>query len=153
VNPLDAFVDAEWRRICAPRVKPPKLDAIAIPIIPRRDEFASMKAALDDGMRQIDHATRPASTLMEQAVRVVFVFGYQPADCCIETQGGLWTLADGSIETRRLVVRGSPCFEVRIHRSPMVDCKFTITVTPRLIAWPPNLSTPGHQHTLMTDAP
>jgi hypothetical protein len=113
------------------------MDRITFEIEPRRDDFATLKAGLDDLVRQVDHATRPADTLMEQAVRMVFVLGYEPADCRIDTVRGHDRLDTTSREIRLLLVLGNPCFEVKVRRSPIVDLKFSVTVTPRLHAWPP----------------
>lgn len=86
---------------------------------------------------QIAVAMAPRERMLDAAARCVMDLGYQPSDCLIQQLRGPSIVDLDTVEVDRLLVLGEPCFEVTVRRTPMKDWTFTITTTPRLIAWPP----------------
>lgn len=88
---------------------------------------------------------------MDRFMRYVIASGYSPSECLIQScTYKVHSFDHGSEEIDRLLVRGEPCFEVRTVQSPMVDFKWTVTVTPKVIKWPdPIPCAPGTAHVPM----
>lgn len=86
---------------------------------------------------RIDAMQRPRRLLMEQACAAVIALGYDPLNCLIEYRMGNNSIHETNVEVDRLIVAGTACFEVEVVRTPIVDLKFTVTTTPRFLAWPP----------------
>lgn len=90
----------------------------------------------DEILKSIMAQRRAEWAPMEEFAKYVLAIGYTPADCLIQTVRGTDSMDEPSVEIHRLLVRGEPCFEVTVTRSPMRDCKFTYTVEPKIIKLP-----------------
>jgi hypothetical protein len=90
-------------------------------------------------LRQFCEVDNIRNRVMENACDVVRLMGYEPADCVVEHHHGDGvSLKKYNVEYDVLLVLGKPCYEVKVTTDPFQEtCFMRVTITPRLIAWPP----------------
>jgi hypothetical protein len=94
--------------------------------------FASMADRLYSAAAKDAAVENAWADLMESTVRVLLVMGVQPSDCLIEHfQDNL-----GRPIRRVLKAYGQPVMEVLTERTSTGPYSWTVTHTPRFIAWP-----------------
>lgn len=78
------------------------------------------------------------SDLMDSTARALMAMGIQPSDCLIEH------IEDDQCRPVRRVLKayGQPVMEVLTERTPTGPYSWTVTHTPRFIAWPTECSRP-----------